>query len=103
MADRDEQRLHRQLGRLENKLPDSVARITRLLRQPSLRWVRVPAGVVLILCGVLGFLPVLGLWMAPLGLLLLAQDLPFLRRPTARGLIWLERRWTEWQRRRRRG
>ena len=38
--------------------------------------------------------------MLPLGLLLLAQDVPFLKRPTSRAMIWLERRWVEWRRRR---
>lgn len=36
-------------------------------------------GVLLILGGVLGFLPVLGFWMIPLGLALLATDIPPLR------------------------
>jgi hypothetical protein len=29
----------------------------------------------------------------PIGLLLLAQDVPFLRKPVARGTLWLERKW----------
>jgi len=102
MADRNEQLLNRQFERWEGKLPGPIGRTIRWLREPSLRWVRLPAGILLIFCGFLGFLPVLGVWMVPFGVLLLAQDLPFLRRPTARMLIWLERRWTEWKRRRRR-
>jgi hypothetical protein len=47
-------------------------------------------------------LPLLGLWMLPLGLLLLAEDLPFLRRPMLRTLLWVERRWLRWRRSRRR-
>jgi hypothetical protein len=39
-------------------------------------------GVPLILGGLLGFLPILGLLMLPLGVLPLAEDLPFLRCPT---------------------
>src|SRR4030095_3929042 len=68
----------------------------RWLRQPSSRWVRLPAGIVLVIGGVFAVLPVLGLWMIPLGLLLLAQDAPFLRRPLSRTLTWLERRWRPW-------
>ena len=34
--------------------------------------------------GMLGFLPVLGVWMLPLGLALLAYDVPPMRRPLAR-------------------
>ncbi len=36
-------------------------------------------GVLLILAGMLGFLPVLGFWMIPLGVALLATDIPALR------------------------
>ncbi len=37
-------------------------------------------GLVLIIAGLLGFLPVLGFWMIPLGIALLATDIPVLRR-----------------------
>lgn len=37
-------------------------------------------GVILILMGILGFLPILGFWMIPLGLAVLATDIPPLRR-----------------------
>jgi hypothetical protein len=63
--------------------------------------VRIPLALLLILGGIFSFLPVLGLWMLPLDLLLIAQDLPFLQRPLAKGLGWGERKWTEWQNRRR--
>jgi UPF0716 family protein affecting phage T7 exclusion len=59
-----------------------------------MRWVRVLAGLLLIIGGVVGFLPILGFWMVPLGVLLLAQDLPFLRRPIMRALTWLERKFS---------
>src|SRR3954454_10778003 len=102
MVGRDEQRLDRQFERLERNLPGTAGRSLRWLRQPSSWWVRIPAGI-LIIGGLFSILPVLGLWMIPLGLLLLAQDLPSLRRPTRRLLVWLERRWTRWRQRRRRG
>jgi hypothetical protein len=54
---------------------------------------RIPSGIFLILAGYFRFLPVLGLWMLPLGLLLLAQDVPFVRRPIGHALIQLDRRW----------
>lgn len=41
---------------------------------------RLPLGVVLIVGGVLGFLPVLGFWMIPLGVVVAALDIPPLRR-----------------------
>lgn len=52
----------------------------------------------LILGGLFSVLPVLGLWMLPLGLILLALDVPHLQRPVAAALI----RFRHWRRRRRR-
>jgi hypothetical protein len=64
--------------------------------------VRIPVGILLIIGGILSFLPILGLWMLPLGLLLLAQDLPFLQRPMRRLLIRTSHRWARWKKSRRR-
>ena len=47
---------------------------------------RIPASIALTGGGVLGFLPVLGVWMLPVGLALLAHDMPPMRRPLARVL-----------------
>ncbi len=99
--DGDEEQLNRHVRQLERELPPAVGQFMRWLREPSARWVRVPLGIFLILAGIFSFLPVLGLWMLPLGLLLLAQDVPVLRRPTGRALVWLERRWLKGQNRRR--
>ena len=85
--------LDRELDRLQQKLPPRVAHFIRWVRRPSARWVRWPIGVFLILGGVLAILPVLGLWMIPLGLALIAQDVPFLRPPLARLVAWINRRW----------
>lgn len=101
MIAKDEEGLKRRLDRIGQELPDRPGRWLRWLREPSSRWVRVPAGVLLILGGIFSILPVLGLWMLPLGLVLLAQDLPFLRRPMRWGLLWAERRWIRWKRARR--
>lgn len=37
-------------------------------------------GILCIIGGILGFLPVLGFWMIPLGLLILSVDFPWVRR-----------------------
>ena len=47
----------------------------------------------LVVGGVFSFLPVLGVWMLPLGLVLIAQDVPPLRPPMARMVAWGLRRW----------
>jgi hypothetical protein len=55
--------------------------------------VRIPLGIVCIIGSFLWFLPILGLWFLPLGLLLIAQDVPALRRPVGRMTLYLLDRW----------
>ncbi len=95
-----EAELDRHFARLERHLPSGPARFLAWVRRPSSRVVRIPLGLLLILGGIFSFLPVLGLWMLPLGLMLIAQDVPFLQRPITRLLSWMERKWLERQRRR---
>jgi len=45
-------------------------------------------GVLLVVGGVFGFLPILGFWMIPLGAAMIALDIPPLRR---RLIAWLDR------------
>ncbi|WP_245355144.1 hypothetical protein [Rhizobium leguminosarum] len=59
---------------------------------PRSRIARMTVGVALILCGFLGFLPILGFWMLPLGLLVLSHDLPVARRLRRRLAVWWHRR-----------
>jgi len=98
--DREARRFQRRFDRLERRMPGGIGRRLRALRRPDYRLLRFPLGVLLLLGGLLWFLPVLGLWMLPFGLLLLAVDLPFLKGPVARTLVRLERRWQTWKRRR---
>lgn len=85
--------LDRHFEWIAQKLPAKGARFVRWLRQPSSRLVRIPLAVLLIVGGILSFLPILGIWMLPLGLLLIAQDVPFLQQPLANALGWIERKW----------
>ena len=87
-----EQRLERLIGRL----PRGVQRAVRRLRRPEARWLRIPAGVLLAAASLLSILPLFGLWMLPLGLVLLAEDVAALRRGRDRLLAWAERRWPHW-------
>jgi hypothetical protein len=84
------------LERLIDRLPTRLRATVHLLRQPSGRWLRIPAGSLLIAGGILGFLPILGFWMLPIGLALLADDVPLLRRSRSRMLDWVERRRPHW-------
>jgi hypothetical protein len=75
--------------RLEHEVPDGVAQVIRKLRHPDARWVRIPVGLLFVMGGLLGpILPLLGVWMLPIGLLFIAYDVPFLRRPVAGFTIW---------------
>jgi hypothetical protein len=80
------------LERLVDLLPRFLRSRVRWLRQPSLIWLRIPAGILLIAGGLLSFLPILGLWMLPLGAMLLSDDLSSLRSWRTRLLDWMERR-----------
>lgn len=70
--------------------------IERLKRHPN-KWARRGAGGVLILGGFLWFLPVLGLWMLPLGLVILSDEADWLRRPRRRLTVWLVSRYRRWR------
>lgn len=85
--------LDRHFAWFESKLPRRGAKFAGWLRKPSSRLVRFPLGLLLMAGGVFGFLPILGLWMLPVGLVLIAQDVPPLRKPTAKTLGWIERKW----------
>ncbi|MEE9446627.1 MAG: hypothetical protein V3V09_01615 [Arenicellales bacterium] len=54
----------------------------------SLRWL---IGLSLIIGGLLWFLPILGIWMIPLGLLVLSPDFRWARRGYLSILLWLKR------------
>jgi hypothetical protein len=88
----DDERLERLIDRLPRFLRSSVRR----LRQPSMIWLRIPTGFLLIVGGILSFLPLLGLWMLPLGLILLSDDFSSLRSLRTRVLDWMERRYPRW-------
>ena len=85
--------LDRHFAWFQGKLSPRLARFVGWLRQPSSILVRIPLALLLVVGGIFSFLPVLGLWMLPLGLVLIAQDVPFLQKPMAQMLGWIERKW----------
>ena len=85
--------LRRAFKRLDQEVPESLSRVFRWLRHPASRLIRIPVGILFVLGGVFSILPGLGIWMLPLGLLLIAYDVPFLRQPVARFTIWGAERW----------
>lgn len=59
---------------------------------PRSRILRMGLGIVFVLGGLMGFMPILGFWMVPLGLMVLSVDLPFARRWRRRLTVWWHRR-----------
>ncbi|WP_184702249.1 hypothetical protein [Rhizobium lusitanum] len=55
---------------------------------PRSRLARVGLGIALVFGGLLGFLPVLGFWMLPLGLIVLSHDMRAVRRWRRRFSVW---------------
>ena len=86
----------RRIGLLLRRMPDWMRNAVVWLRRPQASWVRIPAGVLLILGSVLSILPVFGLWMLPLGVVLLSEDVKPLQRLVDRVLEWIERRHPRW-------
>lgn len=81
------------LDGLEQETPDRVSGAIRWLRNPRAKWVRLPIGLLCIAASFFFFLPVIGLEFLPLGLLLVAIDVPFMREPVGRATLWMERKW----------
>ncbi len=71
----------------------------RTFKLPTSRLARMVIGVLLILGGVLGFLPILGFWMVPLGLMVLSIDIPTVRRWRRKTTVklgsWLKKKYPE--------
>jgi hypothetical protein len=89
--------LNRYFERIEEHLPAWLCRFFRWLRRPSSRIARILVAALLIFGSLLSFLPVLGIWMFPLGLIIISQDLPFLQRPLVRSFQWIETTWKRLQ------
>jgi hypothetical protein len=64
----------------------------RGLRMPHSRFGRISIGLLLVVGGLVGFLPVVGFWMLPLGLVMLSVDIPWIRRRRRRIQVWWGRK-----------
>lgn len=72
--------------------PRKIAIFGRDFHMPQSRPLRIAIGVLLIFFGILGFLPVLGFWMIPLGVLVLSYEFAAVRRFRRRAIVWWEKR-----------
>ena len=58
---------------------------------PQSKPIRIGLGILLVAFGLVGFLPVVGFWMIPLGLLVLSVDIPIVRRWRRQLALWWHR------------
>jgi len=97
MLSHDAQALaERRLEKLISHLPRGLARFIRWTRKPQMFWLRLPLSLAFIIGGFLAILPVFGVWMIPLGLVLLAQDFGPVRRGVYRLVNWTAKRRPHW-------
>jgi hypothetical protein len=93
-----QRRLDRQFEAITRAAPGARGAVSTLTHN-RMRLLRLPLAVFLILGSFLAILPVFGLWMLPLGLMLLALDVPLLRPRVSAAVIHGRRRTSLWRRR----
>jgi hypothetical protein len=76
----------------ETKKPHRIEMFGRGFNLPQGRWQRIALGAALIAGGILGFLPILGFWMIPLGLFVLSLELASVRRLRRRLIVRFSKR-----------
>ena len=83
---------HREAGEVFKAPRQTIKVVGREFQMPRSRALRVVIGVSLVLFGILGFLPILGFWMIPLGILVLSYEFASIRRLRRRVVVWWEKR-----------
>ncbi|MEH6545432.1 MAG: PGPGW domain-containing protein [Sneathiella sp.] len=64
----------------------------KIFRAPKSKIGRLLLGWALVVGGIFGFLPILGFWMIPLGVIILSADSPYMRRLRRRTEVWIGRK-----------
>ncbi|MGC2074827.1 MAG: hypothetical protein WA728_02110 [Xanthobacteraceae bacterium] len=83
---------HEEMDRFQKHIPSFVGRNLNCLRGKRAIWVRLLTGVALIGAWCFFPLPLVGIWMLPVGLALLAHDIPTMRAPIAHLLHFTNRK-----------
>jgi len=73
----------------------TITILGRQIPMPESRNKRIALGIGLTCLGFLGFLPILGFWMIPVGLLVLSYEFALVRRYRRRGAV----KWGRWRQR----
>src|SRR5215475_2975536 len=81
--------LERSAGR--SSMAAKIRFANRHFHLPQSKPIRIGLGILLVACGLVGFLPVVGFWMIPLGLLVLSVDIPIVRRWRRKLAVWWHR------------
>ena len=76
----------------DKRAKPSVSLMGKRIPIPQSRLARITGGSGLVVLGIFGFLPVLGFWMIPLGLLILSYDIAVVRRKRRKMTVWWSRR-----------
>lgn len=95
MKSEDRQVMNAAFDELETETPAWLTKTLQWLRRPTVKWLRIGLAFFFIACSFFWFMPVVGIEFLPIGLLLLAIDVPFLRRPVGRAVLWLIAKWRE--------
>lgn len=69
-------------------MPRTITIGSKTFTLPDYAPARIAIGLLLVGCGILGFLPVLGFWMIPLGLAVLSYDIPRVRLFRQKVMAW---------------
>jgi hypothetical protein len=69
-----------------------IKMLGREMTMPRSRRARIGIGIGLTVLGLFGFLPILGFWMIPLGILILSYEYAVVRRARRRTALWWGRR-----------
>jgi hypothetical protein len=72
-------------------VPSKIRFANRHFHLPQSKPLRLGIGILLVAGGLVGFLPVVGFWMIPLGLLVLSVDIPVVRRWRRKLAVWWHR------------
>ena len=94
MAQNDKQELKEAVEQVEAEVPGKARRFIEWVFSDKARIYRIPIALAMIAVGIfLPYLPIVGIEDVPLGLMLLAYDIPFLRKPMAKMVKYLVARW----------
>ena len=80
------------MNHTDDQRRNRISLFGRDIPMPRSRLLRIVIGVLLVFFGIFGFLPVLGFWMIPFGMLVLSYEFASVRRLRRRIEVWWGKR-----------